>query len=390
LCAVLECLASEILLLAGTTTADYGKDVVVPRHIFLAINNDAELNAAYRKISLRESGAIFLNSSGGLQFPVNCEGYQSDEADERRLRLPDTEKLHELTSPGTANFCVGLSCCEHQWTASGGTQSLPLHRSTFEALSQSDRPWTHEAIDILQIGVETYLHDVLVEAGRVVRSALHTVIKETDLITAVGAISFRTLAEMRDFMSMERLLSQGVNIDSIYKNSTALLHAASTNDAEMIRWLIGHGADPNLRIGDEGLFSTATNALNCAAELSKCDALYALLECGANVNAAVNGPSALIIAARHGHVEALTHLIHRGADILYTDGLGQSALHHACTHGQTEAAETLIYNGSDCDALNHAGLSAFELLVDEKDRERLNSAKGRVLDPALLQRFQFA
>jgi hypothetical protein len=78
--------------------------------------------------------------------------------------------------------------------------------------------------------------------------------------------------------------------------------------------LIGHGADPNLRIGAEGPFSTATNALNCAAELSKCDALNAWLECGADVNAAVNGPSALKIAAGHGNVEVLMHVIHRGAD----------------------------------------------------------------------------
>jgi histone H3/H4 len=450
LCTVLEYLASEILEIAGYKAQDFGSVQIVPRYIFLAIETDPELKAAYSDIIIRESGVAFLSFAGALQFPLN-ERQQGDEVEERLefadilkakcrqsngsvidprsgyhyaldgdgylcgcpledfrhalsrmqrmdftlLDLPEQEaNVLDLSFPRTCSaealaklemrrFRMELFNCNQQLTSYSWAHNLSIDRSAVRTLADINRSWTHEAVNILHIYVEKYLYDVLVESSRLANSVQRIIVEVPDLVSAVGAMSFTSAVRVRDFVGIERLISEGANIDSIYRNSTALIHATSTNDAELIRWLAAHGADLNLRSGGEGLFSNATNALNCAAKLCNYDAMEALLECGADINATVNNTSALMIAARHGNIDVLKLLIHRGVDILFTDGLGQSALHHACTHGQIEAAETLIYSGSDCDALSHAGITAFGQLLKQNDRERLTAAKELTLYPKL-------
>lgn len=56
--AVMEYLVAEILELAGKAAADNKRKRIIPRHLFLAIKNDEELNKLCSKVTIAESGVL--------------------------------------------------------------------------------------------------------------------------------------------------------------------------------------------------------------------------------------------------------------------------------------------------------------------------------------------
>ena len=58
LAAILEYLAAEILELSGNAARDNKKSRIIPRHIQLAIRNDAELNKLLSQVTISQGGVI--------------------------------------------------------------------------------------------------------------------------------------------------------------------------------------------------------------------------------------------------------------------------------------------------------------------------------------------
>ena len=58
LTAVLEYLAAEVLELAGNAARDNRKTRIVPRHLQLAIRNDAELNKLLSGVTIAQGGVL--------------------------------------------------------------------------------------------------------------------------------------------------------------------------------------------------------------------------------------------------------------------------------------------------------------------------------------------
>jgi ankyrin repeat protein len=171
--------------------------------------------------------------------------------------------------------------------------------------------------------------------------------------------------------TVKLLLDRGANPterDSI--QSTPLLAAAGTNDLVSIRLLLEHGADPNdadmygltpliqaagngnakaieLLLGRGAKVNTVSKpeitqgvkngpialgnvtALHAAAPASGPEAIKALLDAGANVNAADirnMTPLMLAIATDHADPRVVKLLIERGADVTLKDREGQSSI----------------------------------------------------------------
>lgn len=71
LAAVLEYLTAEIIELAGNAARDNSKIRIIPRHIFLAVFNDMELNAVFRGVTFAQSGVIPNIDIGIPQYKSN-------------------------------------------------------------------------------------------------------------------------------------------------------------------------------------------------------------------------------------------------------------------------------------------------------------------------------
>ena len=58
LAAVMECLAAEVLELAGNAARNNKKTRIIPRHLQLAIRNDAELNKLLSGVTIAQRGVL--------------------------------------------------------------------------------------------------------------------------------------------------------------------------------------------------------------------------------------------------------------------------------------------------------------------------------------------
>ena len=120
-----------------------------------------------------------------------------------------------------------------------------------------------------------------------------------------------------------------------------LRNAAINGSGPMVRLLLEAGADANATLpGGETVLMTA-------ARTGRVDAIDALLEHGASVNAreGARGQTALMWAAAAGQVGVVRLLIEAGADVRAADDEGVSAVDLARTNGHSEVAAALIAAG---------------------------------------------
>ena len=84
-----------------------------------------------------------------------------------------------------------------------------------------------------------------------------------------------------------------------------------------------------------------------AASTNQVEVAKLLLARGAQVNAiAQNGTSALMMAAREGHLPMVLLLLENGADVNYTSAYGHNALGVALDRKQKEVADVLVRAGA--------------------------------------------
>lgn len=112
--------------------------------------------------------------------------------------------------------------------------------------------------------------------------------------------------------------------------------------------------DVNAPVDNDG-----STALHRAAQFNRLDEVKALLEKGANVNAANNiGITPLHLAAQAGHTELVALLLSHKADIKAKDVFGLTALHFAAQYGHVDTIDMLLDKGADIESkTNTQGLT---------------------------------
>ena len=219
------------------------------------------------------------------------------------------------------------------------------------------------------------LVDLLLAAGAGVSTANRYGVQPISLAAENGAAGI-----------LEALLAAGADPNAALPGGeTVLMTAARTGDAEAVRVLLVRGADPNLRDGFRG-----QTALMWAAARNNAGAAHALAELGADVRAKTGtvaraplgnrlfyappptGFTALLFAARGGHVEAVRVLLAAGANVDDTLSDGQSALVVAVANANWELAGYLLDRGADPN-LAGAGWNALHQLVRTR---RMNTGFG--------------
>lgn len=160
---------------------------------------------------------------------------------------------------------------------------------------------------------------------------------------------------------IEILINNGADINATYHSNTALMQAASKGHLDAINTLISLNAS----INQENIWGMT--ALAYAASAGKIEAINALVNNGhADVNY-INKKSyfleepltALMEAAKHGHVEVIKTLIRTyGAIVDQVSSTGQTALMKAAEHGRVEAVNTLIGYGANINQVDDVGQTA--------------------------------
>lgn len=122
---------------------------------------------------------------------------------------------------------------------------------------------------------------------------------------------------------------------------TPLGIAAHFANEEIVRLLLAHRADPNIPSTN----GYHTFPLHAALTVNNENISKMLLEAGADANAIQFGNIAPIhLAAQHGNIEMIIHLLEQGANISVKTNAGQTASDLAADKGFLEIAEIIKIN----------------------------------------------
>ena len=164
--------------------------------------------------------------------------------------------------------------------------------------------------------------------------------------------------------------------------ATALVIAAATGRADAVKALLEAGADVDAKTSDGttalivaayGMFKTPPETPKAAARGGHADTVKALLEAGADVDAKTsNGTTALIAAA--DFADAVKMLLEAGADVDAKDEpLGETALMWAVGLGDADAFKALLEAGAEVNATTSEGNTALLLAAEEGSAEMVKA-----------------
>ncbi len=183
-----------------------------------------------------------------------------------------------------------------------------------------------------------------------------------------GESALMSAARTGNNAAVDLLLSAGANVGASERarGQTALMWAAAQGHTGIVQRLIDARADVHARskprdqlvnstgnadyTGVMDLQAGGFTALLFAARGGHVDVARRLLAAGARVDdAAADGTSALVVAAHSGHAAMALHLLEAGADP-NAMGSGYAALHIAVRRGDLELVRALLARGSDAGA----------------------------------------
>ena len=216
--------------------------------------------------------------------------------------------------------------------------------------------------------------------GPVVRALLESGSDPAALTASGGATPLHLAAVAGDPEAVAALIEHGAKVDAREDRAgqTPLIFAAAQNRVEAIEALVAGGADPSLttrvvdmveleewlRNGDSDDNRVRQQiAAQIAAreakdpkeegEAEKAEEAPKPLSMGQQVGH-MGGMTALLHAARQGHVEAVSSLLNAGSDIDQTSADGTTPLFIAALNGHFDLAMALLERGADPNLANDA------------------------------------
>lgn len=130
-------------------------------------------------------------------------------------------------------------------------------------------------------------------------------------------------ASRHDFAAIQAMLANGLDLNQHDGTGyTPLIAAARAGDAEMLRFLVERGADPNL--SDQAV--SGWSPLLHAVHVHQLGSVAALIDAGADPNRlSGDGITPLMMAAGYGHTDMVQLLLRRGANPRIADRHGATA-----------------------------------------------------------------
>lgn len=158
--------------------------------------------------------------------------------------------------------------------------------------------------------------------------------------------------------------SNDINVDTILKSGwTGLMYACSVGHADITKYLLQRGADPNFHHDMFTPLMAVCISKKDEENLLKCCSL--LLEYEANVNVYErHHTTALIFAAREGHVNIVKLLLEHEANADMADSRGYTALAWAAYFGRGQVIRVLLEKGANRNKANNMGQLPADIAYD--------------------------
>ncbi|MES2677258.1 MAG: ankyrin repeat domain-containing protein [Pseudomonadota bacterium] len=190
----------------------------------------------------------------------------------------------------------------------------------------------------LEISKALYRNTSLDETSR------ENVKKVINFVLGEDYLALHKATENGDFAEVERLISQGFNVDQESRSgATPLYVALKNNHIDLAKRLIELGANINHQ------FENGENLLWLAIFDGHTEVVKKLIELGTNVNQVVVFLNALHFAASLGRTDVLEVLVKNGIDVNRTSQSGFTPVHYAFTNNKIESVEKLISLGATAD-----------------------------------------
>lgn len=135
------------------------------------------------------------------------------------------------------------------------------------------------------------------------------------------------------------------------RSATPLYYAALCGFGELVNYLIDMNPE-DVEDGHAGYHGTPLHAASYKGHL---DAVRALLDRGAKVDATFGNKTPLHSAFYGGQLETMRLLLEKDANVDAEGPLGNTVLHHASLDGQLEFVDLLLEHNADVDAKNKNG-----------------------------------
>jgi hypothetical protein len=184
---------------------------------------------------------------------------------------------------------------------------------------------------------------------------------------------FVKAAQEDDLIAVQTLIAESdVNLRDKRSHTTALDHAVTNSNREMVQLLLSKGADVNAQNAN-GLAP-----LMMTGDDSTSDLVWDLINAGAKVNLEDdNGNTALIHAASDDNVEVTRALLDAGAGIAHRNTQGHTALMMAASDGSINNVRALILAGANIDEQDAEGKNALSYAMENERRAVIRFLRSR-------------
>lgn len=222
--------------------------------------------------------------------------------------------------------------------------------------------------------------------------------KAEDYFTDPKVIALCKAIEANDLAEMERLVTEGADVNAQGKGKmTPLLWAFPDNHLPRFKWLLEHGADPNVKIESEfntrGFMVPGDAVTHFVCKTAFPGYFEAVFDHGGDPNLRTSRyddvPLTLVITEGGGgnREEMIRKLVAAGADPDIHSGLRTQAMRAVSWGGQYSLASLLLDLGADHRVYDQRGLRRLiHVVVAEEQAFRGNDLQQKADYQALLKR----